>query len=738
VATKIILNRTNMKNLLRSLLLLSCISMSCPNLTLACGYAWIGDCSSQVQLRINGTLDSFDIATCPAGYNFDGIQLGNLQTLSLADAKTITWESCQNNVSAVFLKYRVYEQGSSPGIWQSLTLQQYHQTIDGPYTTRYNHAPSNISITNGLTIGKTYLLEVYFLAEIDTIGNDFIPETTLFKNNNGANYKMQFSYGGPSAHPILLLPHLTQPSCHGAGNGNIRISAYGSINGLFYNWSNISLNFFQQFNIQAGTYGITVTNASGQTASAAMQLGQPEPLSVNFNNIHSIGCNSSPGHATVYGSGGTAPYHYLWQNGQQNDTVYFPSSGNYYVTVTDARNCSATGWVSIGNNGLLERSITANICEGAVYIISGQVFSAADTYTFTVPGTNGCDTLTHLTLNVLTPSDALTPLPDSILVTCQSPAISLCATALPGAAFQWLKDGITAGAAPCLLVTAGGEYKLQVQLGGCSASKTIVSAEHLMPVAAQVSGQYYPDCNGSLLPAWLTAHTDAEDPVFEWTYQGNILSTSDSCYFQITEFQGGQPLFPTLRITDKYGCENTAPFFAVLIVQLAPLSVSATVTPASSSNAADGAVSLFITGGFAPYSYSWANGESSTTISGLLPGVYCVTVTDDRNCSINKCFVVSSTTASISPEKTALRLFPNPVAAGNQVQVSFPENLQGSTLMMEVMDVQGRVLWKEPVQVSPENLVFAKIQPSFQQPTLLIRLTGATNTYIAKIIVQIN
>jgi hypothetical protein len=81
----------------------------------ACGYDWIGECSSAIHLRINGTLDSFDIAECPAGIRFDGLHLGTLQNLALANAKAVTWESCQNNVSAVGLKYRLYEQGG--GVW---------------------------------------------------------------------------------------------------------------------------------------------------------------------------------------------------------------------------------------------------------------------------------------------------------------------------------------------------------------------------------------------------------------------------------------------------------------------------------------------------------------------------------------------------------------------------------------------------------------------------------------------
>ncbi len=723
-----------MKNL--SLLLLGCFAIFPNTNTQACGYAWISDCASQVQLRINGTLDSFDIAACPAGFNFDGIQLGTLQSFSLANAKTITWESCQNNVSAVFLKYRVYQQGGNPGNWQSLALQQYKQIIDGPYTTRFNSAPSNISLTNGLVVGQTYLLEVYLLAEIDTIGDDFIPETTLLKNNNGTNYKMTFTYGGPAAAPILLLPHLTEPSCHGANDGNIYVSTYGNISGLSYNWSNIPLNFFQQYNLVAGNYGITVTNSNGQTASETMMLGQPEALEVHFNNIQSVGCNNSPGSATVMGSGGTGPYQYHWQTGQQSDTILFPSSGNWHVTVTDAHNCSVTGMVFIGNNGLLERKIMADICAGAIYTLGGQSFSAAGNYSFTIPGASGCDTLINLTVNVLTPSDALATLPDAILITCLTPQVSLCASAFPGAMYQWAKDGVAGTTTPCLLATAGGIYTLEVTLGACTASKTIVSSEHLTASPAQVTGLFLPDCDGILAPTQLFAHTLAEMPDFVWMYNGNIISTSDSCFFQITEFQGGMPVWPSLSITDKYGCENAMPTFNPTIVQGTPMSIIETVTPASYSTTANGSISLSVLGGKSPYTYIWDNGGSTQQITGLLPGIYCVTVTDSNGCTTKSCALVTAPTGSSALDQHLLQVFPNPASTGSSVQVNLPENFQDGIWMLEMLDAQGRVLSQEKMNATQINQISVKIPADYKQSVVFLRLIGSVQSYVAKIIVQ--
>ncbi len=176
----------NPRHLLALVLLVFFLS---PHLTLACGYSFIGECSTGIHLRINNTLDSFNVAECSYGKNFPGLNLGNIQSLNLAKATAITWESCDNNVTGVALYYRVYEQGMPSGGWNSLNMPENYNTLVGPYTARYRSQFSNVNLVAGLTAGKIYTLEIYYLAQVDTLGNDFIPETTMIQNNNGQNYK---------------------------------------------------------------------------------------------------------------------------------------------------------------------------------------------------------------------------------------------------------------------------------------------------------------------------------------------------------------------------------------------------------------------------------------------------------------------------------------------------------------------------------------------------------------------
>ncbi|MFM9057027.1 MAG: hypothetical protein ACKOQY_10155, partial [Bacteroidota bacterium] len=70
-----------------------------------------------------------------------------------------------------------------------------------------------------------------------------------------------------------------------------------------------------------------------------------------------------------------------------------------------------------------------------------------------------------------------------------------------------------------------------------------------------------------------------------------------------------------------------------------PFIASATSTAATC--AAGGSVDLSVSGGTAPYTYSWSNGASSEDLSGVTGGTYSVTVTDNAGATTTASAVVS-------------------------------------------------------------------------------------------------
>jgi len=591
----------------------------------ACGYSFLGDCSTSISLSINGTVDSFAVAPCPGVLKFDNFVLGNLQSLGIVRAKAATWESCQNNVSGVELWYRVHEQGLPGGTWHNLDLQEDYNTLVGPYTTRYRSKNTNISLTSGLTVGKIYVLEIYFRAEIDTIGDDFIPETTLLQNNNGQNFHLTFQYGGAAAPPfVVTTTKVVNVKCHGDSTGVAGVSVYGNQSGLFYQWSTGGNNFWILSQIPAGAYSVTVTGVGGYAASDTIDIAQPAaPLSAQLT-VAGLGCNGSPGQATAVPTGGTSPYHYNWTNGEQTATATFADSGIHALTMTDANGCSAIYPVDIPTQPVVQMALSAKICQGGMYTAGGMDFVAQGFYEINLPGANGhCDTLIQLTLDVL-------PLP----------VVEM-------------------------------EFKT-VAPYACSAS----APTHLI----------------------ITAVTNAQTPVFEWLFDGQVISTADTCYFVVPGLDMGLPTIPVLRVTDEFGCYIQTGGNNITITQPPLLKIEPTsVNPVG--NLENGMIYLNLSGGVPNYAVLWDNGSTNNPLTDIGPGIYCATISDARGCTDSLCITLSTTDAVRETIENSLKIAPNPAVAGQWVTATFPEKFAGQEVLLEILDLQGRTLMRQMVQL---------------------------------------
>lgn len=81
--------------------------------------------------------------------------------------------------------------------------------------------------------------------------------------------------------------------------------------------------------------------------------------------------------------------------------------------------------------------------------------------------------------------------------------------------------------------------------------------------------------------------------------------------------------------------------------------------PSSGSN---GNVDLQVQGGNAPYSYLWSTGDTTQDISGVIFGVYRVTVTDSNNCIVSAEFNMEPVGLEDQDGKV-VRMYPNPVTS---------------------------------------------------------------------------
>ena len=106
----------------------------------------------------------------------------------------------------------------------------------------------------------------------------------------------------------------------------------------------------------------------------------------------------------------------------------------------------------------------------------------------------------------------------------------------------------------------------------------------------------------------------------------------------------------SLTVTDAKGCTSTT---TINLTQPAALAATPTVTPVSCYNAANGSITLAVSGGTAPYSYLWNDGSALQNRTGLSPGTYSVTVTDAKGCTTSLTdLVITQPAAALAATET--------------------------------------------------------------------------------------
>lgn len=141
----------------------------------------------------------------------------------------------------------------------------------------------------------------------------------------------------------------------------------------------------------------------------------------------------------------------------------------------------------------------------------------------------------------------------------------------------------------------------------------------------------------------------------------------------------------SVTITDDNNCITT--ISSLVITEPAVLAATPTATDETCNNCNDGEISVNVTGGTAPYTITWNNGDTGTPITDLEPGTYTATVTDANGCTQN----ISATVVEFDDASVAellaqgVKVYPNPVS-GNL----FISNTSGNALAVTITDISGR------------------------------------------------
>ncbi|MEL6924073.1 MAG: hypothetical protein AAFO94_08500, partial [Bacteroidota bacterium] len=244
-----------------------------------------------------------------------------------------------------------------------------------------------------------------------------------------------------------------------------------------------------------GDYSVTVTDVSGCTAVATVNVNVSSGLDLTIDK-KDIRCNGETnGMATAIVSGGTIPLTYAWSNGSTDAQITGLAAGDYSVTVTDANGCSAEASTTIIEpfmfkidfakadvvcNGDANGSALAQGWGGTApytYLWStGETTEeitnlTAGTYGATVTDANGCEATGEITIEETDPVSVTVDVADTGCVVNATTSTTANASGGNGDYSYLWSDGQTTQTATGL---ASGSYGVTVtDANGCTASTTV-------------------------------------------------------------------------------------------------------------------------------------------------------------------------------------------------------------------------------------------------------------------------
>ncbi len=444
------------------------------------------------------------------------------------------------------------------------------------------------------------------------------------------------------ANPVAItLDSTLNVNCNNGTDGGAFIITSGGTAPYTYLWSNSQTTDTLK-NVTAGTYTLTITDANGCTDQLTTTVTEPSPLTTSTNIISNVSCfGSTNGSADVVVSGGTPPYSYLWSNSSTNDTLLNVGAGKYFITITDANNCTKLDSITITEPNQINLTVTSTnvLCNDsangtanavatngtAPYTFSWSNLATnsaitnllAGTYTVTVSDANGC---TSIDSAIITQPAAITSNTDSTDATCTGLADGSITLTVgggtPNYTFNWSNSVTTQNQTA---VSAGKYFVTITDLNGCTKidSVTVNDGITLFTTIDSIANI---DCNGGS-----NGFIDVEGNggLSPYTYLWNTTATTDSIGGLIAGAY-------TVTITDANGCFTDT---TINITEPNLLTAITSTTNVSCNGTADGTASAVAAGGTAPYIFAWSTSQTGPSITGLAAGNYTVTVTDNNGCT---------------------------------------------------------------------------------------------------------
>ncbi len=386
-------------------------------------------------------------------------------------------------------------------------------------------------------------------------------------------------------------------------------------------------NYFMKYGLFSAIWLLLAANAVSGQIQLSFTTEQPS-------------CNGyTNGTATVAATGGTAPYSYMWNNGQGGQTNFGLGAGTYFVTVTDQNSQTATGSVTVTQPDLLTitftttglscsnttGTLTANPAGGTQpYSYSWSTTATtqtipitfAGTYFVTVTDANGCSKIDAYNV---APAAEFFPAYTFTKPLCHGDAtgsigITVFGTNTP---FTWTwSNGVTNQG---LSNVAAGDYSVTVtDAQGCTFSDTVTLMDNpqlIVEIFSTNAVCFNVPNSGTLFAA-------VAGGVNPYSYSWDNGSNQSGQ-------QGLLPGIYSVTVSDGNGCTATDTDTITVPSPLTGEIVS--LSPACGGN--NGCVTVTGVGGTPPYTYVWpVLGITGPTACDLAPGDYYVCIFDANGC----------------------------------------------------------------------------------------------------------
>ncbi len=398
----------------------------------------------------------------------------------------------------------------------------------------------------------------------------------------------------------------------------------------------------------SGTYSVTATSAAGCTSLAGTVNITVNPTPVAPTAANQSICFGMSASLTASGSGATyewydVPGGTLLFSGATYNTPAITSTTNYSVQST-ALGCTGpmtTVTVTVAPSLVADAGLNDSICAGTAAILGASPTGAGYTYTWDGPGTPGFSTSastsvspTVTTTYTVTVADAfgctgtdvvtitaVTPLvvttnvtPANCFGACNGTGSVSASGSYGGYAYLWS----TGSPATVINSLCAATYTVTVtDLFGCTASNTIVVTEPTditSTTSSTSSNCGLPDGSASVV---------SSGGMGGFTYLWSNGQTSATA----TNLTPGSYC---VTVTDLNGCTDNV---CVTVPNTPGVTTTITSNPVTCNGLCDGTASVTASTGVTPYVYSWSNGQTTSSVTGLCPGSYTCTTTDANGCT---------------------------------------------------------------------------------------------------------